>query len=137
MGVGVFIFLLVLMGIPAGISLPIIIGLLFSFGLISISLYRLYSRLQGKGLYWDENGVVVDLKGKKVNWNEIEKIEFYTSKGAKSTVIIPHTLKQDIIQKRHKRIIPPKGFAIDWFGVEKPNDFHKNLVKAWEEKRNL
>ena len=52
------------------------IGLLFSLVFLVYSFYLFRKRVQGKGFYWDEDGIVIDFKGNKVFWDEIEDIRF-------------------------------------------------------------
>ncbi len=67
-----------------------LIMLLFSFLLLGYSFYFLRKRSEGKGFYWDDEGVVIDLKGTKIYWEEIESIQYVTTRGMQSTVIYPH-----------------------------------------------
>ncbi|WP_180260026.1 hypothetical protein [Bacillus cereus] len=53
----------------------------------------------------------------------------------KSTVIYPHYTHHNKIQERHKKWLPTPAHSIDWFFIEKPKDYHKNLMIAWEEKK--
>jgi hypothetical protein len=136
MGSGIIFSLLMLLAIPEGITLPLIAGFLFSLSLICTSLYYLLKRLKGKGIYWDEEGVILNFKGNKVYWYEIEKIEL-KKRGGKSTLIFPHNTYCGTIQKRHHKGLPRTCYAILWFEIENPNEFHKNLIKASEEKGNI
>lgn len=36
--------------------------------------------------------------------------------------------------KRHKKYVPAIGYAIVWFDIEDPNEFHSNLIRAWNQK---
>ncbi|CRK84723.1 hypothetical protein [Neobacillus massiliamazoniensis] len=136
MGVGILFFLMCILAIPTGISFPLILGFLFSFTAIFLGLYDWKNRRKGKGYYWDEEGVVVNFKGNKVYWNEIEKIEFLNRRG-KTTVIYPRYNCQETIMKRHKKYVPAKGYAIVWFDIEDPNEFHSKLIRAWNRKKSL
>ena len=52
----------------------VFISLLFlSFVFLGYCLYLL-KKEKGRGFYWDVKGIVIDLKGNKIYWNEIEKI---------------------------------------------------------------
>ena len=52
-----------------------IFGILFSFVFLGCSIYLWRKRKEGKGYYWDDEGIVIDLKGNKVFWDEIECIK--------------------------------------------------------------
>lgn len=89
------------------------------------------------GFYWDEEGIVVDLNGHKVYWNEIESVQFYENKTislSKSTVIYPHYTHHEKIRIRRKKWMPTTAHSIDWFLIEKAEEFHDHVMKAWEEK---
>lgn len=70
------------------------IGVLYSFVFLGYSIYLWRKRKEGKGYYWDDEGVVFDLQGNKVFWDEIESIKFSNVKGMKSTAIYPHYTNQ-------------------------------------------
>jgi hypothetical protein len=116
-----------------------ILGLIFSLFTVGYSIYLWRKRNEGKGFYWDEEGVVIDLKGSKVYWDEIEEIKFFKSSTThmRSTVIYPHYTNHEKIRMRLKKLLPTPEHSIDWILIEKPKDYHKNLMKVWEEKRNL
>jgi hypothetical protein len=112
-----------------------IIGLIFSFVLLRYSFYLWRNRMEGKGIYWDDEGITIDLKGNKIYWDEIEDIRFYKGRGGKSTVIYPHYTNHEKIRIHHKKMMPVTAHSIEWFLVEKPKEMHNNLMKTWEEKR--
>ncbi|MGE8078831.1 hypothetical protein [Peribacillus loiseleuriae] len=115
-----------------------IVGLFFSFVFLVYSLYLLRKRREGKGFYWDDEGIVIDLKGNKVYWDEIEDIKYFKGRGgaSKSTVIYPHYTNHEKIRIRRKNWMPTTAHSIDWFLIEKPKEMHRNLMKTWEEKSN-
>ncbi|GHI01509.1 hypothetical protein AM1BK_50510 [Neobacillus kokaensis] len=115
--------------------LTFIIGLLFSFGLLGYSFYLLKKRKEGKGIYWDDKGIVFDPNENKVYWYEIEDIKFYKGRGGKSTVIYTHYTNHEKIRLRHKKWLPTTAHSIDWFWIEKPRDMHTNLMKTWKERK--
>jgi hypothetical protein len=136
MGVGILFFSMCISVVPTVICyplvpLPLIFGFLFSFTTFFLGLYFWKNRREGKGYYWDAGGIVVNLKGNKVYWNEIEKIEF-ENRRANQTVIYTRYNSQELI-KRHKRY----QYAIVWFDIEDPKEFHSNLIRAWNRKRSL
>ncbi|MEH7097385.1 hypothetical protein [Neobacillus vireti] len=114
-----------------------IFGLFFSFVFIGYAIYLWIKRNEGKGYYWDDEGVVIDFQGNKVYWDEIEEIKLVKSRLGKSTVIYPHYTNHEKIRIRRKKKMPTPAHSIDWFLIEKPKEFHKNLMKFWEEKCNL
>lgn len=59
-----------------------------------------------------------------MHWYEIEAITYQNFQGSKST----------LISTRYKRWLPTIAHSIYWFSIEKPKDYHKNLMIAWEEK---
>ncbi len=83
----------------------------------------------------DDEGIVVDLHGNKVHWYEIKAITCQNFQGSKSTLISPHYTHHENIRIRYKRWLPTIAHSIYWFSIEKPKDYHKNLMIAWEEKR--
>lgn len=91
--------------------------------------------MEGKGIYWDDEGITIDLKGNKIYWDEIEDIRLYKGRGGKSTVIYPHYTNHEKIRIRHKKMMPVTAHSIEWFLVERPKEMHNNLMKTWEEKR--
>jgi hypothetical protein len=115
-----------------------IFGMIFSFFIIGYSIYLLRKRNEGIGFYWDEEGIVIDLKGNKVYWDEIEEIKFFKSSttNMRSTVIYPHYTNHEKIRIRLKKLLPTPEHSIAWILIEKPKDYHKNLIKVWEEKRS-
>lgn len=121
---------------------PIVSILMFIFSIFTIgsSIYLWRKRNEGKGFYWDDEGIVIDLKGNKVYWDEIEDIQFFESSTisfTKSTVIYPHYTNHEKIRIRRKKWMPTPAHSIDWILIEKPKEYHKNLMKAWNEKNNL
>ncbi|MDA2254373.1 MULTISPECIES: hypothetical protein [Bacillus cereus group] len=97
--------------------------------------YLLKKRRENTVFYWDDEGIIIDLDRNKVFWHEIEDIRFYKTQGMKSTVIYPHYTHHNKIQERRKKWLPTPTHSIDMFFIEKPKDYHKNLIIAWEEKR--
>ncbi|KAB2328364.1 hypothetical protein F7731_25620 [Cytobacillus depressus] len=69
-------------------------------------------------------------------WNEIENIKYYNVRGMKSTVIYPHYTNHEKIRIRRKKWMPTTAHSIDWILIEKPKEYHKNLMKVWEEKKS-
>ncbi|MBU8878841.1 hypothetical protein BGM26_07555 [Bacillus sp. FJAT-29790] len=112
------------------------VGLFFSFVFLGYSFYLLRKRREGKGFYWDDEGIVIDLHGNKVYWDEIESIQYSDVRGMKSTVIYPHYTNHEKIRIRRKKWMPTTAHSIDWFYIEKPKELHKNLMKTWEEKKH-
>lgn len=110
-------------------------GLLGSFVFLGYSFYLLKKRKRGMGFYWDDEGIVIDLNGNKVYWNEIENIKYYNAKGTQSTVIYPYYTNHEKIRIRRKKWMPTNSHSITWFLIESPNEFHENLMKTWEAKK--
>ncbi|MFJ8455437.1 hypothetical protein [Bacillus paramycoides] len=108
----------------------IIPGLFLYYGF-----YLLKKRRANTVFYWDDEGIIIDLDGNKVYWYEIEDIRFYKAQGMKSTVIYPHYTHHNRIQERRKKWLPTTAHSIDWVLIEKPKDYHKNLMLTWEEKK--
>ncbi|MCH6266580.1 hypothetical protein [Neobacillus citreus] len=113
-----------------------IVGLFFSLLFLGYSIYLLRKRRQGKGIYWDNEGIVIDLRGNKVYWEEIESIQYSNVRGMRSTVIYPHYTYHEKVRIRRKKWMPTPAHSIDWFYIEKPKEFHRDLMKTWEEKRH-
>ena len=116
----------------------VFISLLFlAFVFLGYSFYLLSNRKKGNGFYWDDKGIVIDLKGNRIYWNEIEDIKFYKSSitHMRSTVIYPHYTYHEKIRIRRKKFMPTTAHSIDWILIERPKEYHKNLLKSWEEKR--
>lgn len=113
-------------------------GLIFSLFIIGYSILLWRKRNKGKGFYWDDEGIVIDLKGNKVYWDEIEDIKFFKSSttNMRSTVIYPHYTNHEKIRIRLNKLLPTPEHSIDWILIERPKEYHKNLMKVWEEKRN-
>lgn len=116
---------------------PSFIVLIVSVGFLGYSIYLCRKRIEGKGFYWDDEGVVIDLEGNKVYWEEIEDIKYFKGKGDKSTVIYPHYTNHEKIRIRRKKWMPTPAHSINWLLIEKPKEYHKNLMEVWEEKSNL
>lgn len=115
-------------------SFTIFITLIFPFTFIGYAIYLWRKRNDGKGFYWDNEGIVIDLNGNKVYWDEIEKIKLVKGRVGKSTVIYPLYTNHEKIRIRRKKKMPTPAHSIDWFLIEKPKEYHKNLMKTWEEK---
>lgn len=77
------------MALIQGASFTLLNGLILPFTFTGYGIYLWKKRKQGKGFYWDEEGIVIDLNGNKVYWNEIESIKYINARGMKSTVIYP------------------------------------------------
>ncbi|MGF9979699.1 hypothetical protein [Viridibacillus arvi] len=105
-------------------------GLFFSFVFIGYAIYLWKKRNEDKG-------VVIDLEGNKVYWDEIEEIKLVKSRVGKSTVIYPHYTNHEKIRIRRKKKMPTPAHSIEWFLIEKPKEFHKNLMKFWGAKSKL
>lgn len=112
-----------------------IFGLLVGCVFLGYSFYLWRKRIEGNGFYWDDEGVVIDLKGHKVYWNEIEEIKLNKVRG-RATVIFPHYTYIEKIRARRKKWLSTPGLSIEWFLIEKPYEYHKNLMQTWEEKNN-
>ena len=82
----------------------------------------------------DDDEGIVDLHGNKA-WYEIDTITYQNFQGSKSTLISTHYTHHENIRIRYKRWLPTIAHSIYWFSIEKPKDYHKNLMIAWEEKR--
>jgi hypothetical protein len=139
MGMGLIFLFLCFADIRGIIShiFSFIFGLFSSFIFIGYAIYLWRKRNEGKGFYWDDEGVVIDLEGNKVFWDEIEEIKMVKGRLGKSTVIYPHYTNHEKIRIRRKKKMPTPAHSIDWFLIEKPKEFHKNLMQFWEEKYNL
>ncbi|MES9685661.1 hypothetical protein CN514_21155 [Bacillus sp. AFS001701] len=121
------------------------IGLVAFDFLLFWSSYSIFlSRKRGKGVYWDDEGVVVDFKGNKIFWNEIENIEMHKNDNewfTKSTFIRVFIYKEEQVRLRHK--LPLKNIFwrysgnINWIEIEKPKEMHEALVQNWKEKNKL
>ncbi|MGG2027121.1 hypothetical protein AB1282_15590 [Gottfriedia sp. S16(2024)] len=118
----------------------VFIGLLiFIFLLFGDSIKFWNYRKKGIGIYWDEEGVVVDFVGNKIFWDEIENIEFIKTKSSRTTFVRVHYSKEELVRLRHK--LPLKNIfwrysgSIEWFEIEKPKEMHTNLVNYWEKKK--
>lgn len=113
--------------------------MLASFSTLSLgwSFHLWRNRNKGNGFYWDEEGILIDLKGVKVYWEEVESIQL--NDGAyslsKSTVIYPHYTHHEKIRNRRKKWMPTTVHSIEWFLIENPTEFHDHIMKVWEEKR--
>ncbi|MGI2328167.1 hypothetical protein [Planococcus sp. YIM B11945] len=117
-------------------------GLIFIFPLpfIGYAIYLWRKRKEGRGFYWDDEGVVIDLDDNKVYWEEIESIQLYSgykSGLSKATVIHPHYTNHEKIRERRKKWMPTPAHSIDWFMIEKPEEYHESVMKAWGERRHL
>lgn len=122
-------------GIPMHIFV-FCVGLLLSFVFLGYSFYLLRKRVQGKGFYWNDDGIVIDLKGNMVYWDEIEDIRFFKGRGGKSTVIYPHYSNHEKIRIRHKKFMPTTAHSIEWYIIEKPKELHNGLMWLWQERQN-
>lgn len=114
--------------------------LVFPTPFIAYPAYLWRKRKEGKSFYWDEEGIIIDLRGNKVYWDEIEDIRFFRSYYLwfmRSTVIYPHYTHHEKIRARRKKWMPTPAHSIDWILIENPKDYHKNVMKAWEEKRKV
>lgn len=120
--------------LPAAIFLFV-----FSVVLIGYSTYLLQKRRSYQGFYWDDDGVVIDLKGNKILWSEIESITFFKSAvtSTRSTVIHPHYSHHETIRERHKKMMPATSHSVEWFIIEKPKDYHENLIQTWKNRKTF
>ncbi len=87
---GILLFILFIMALRDALSISILV-FIFSFLTIGYSINLWRKRNEGKGFYWDDEGIIIDLKGNKVHWNEIEEIKFFESSivsFSKATVFI-------------------------------------------------
>ncbi len=119
--------------------LSLVMGLL-SASLIGYSMYFWRKRKAGKGFYCDDEGIIIDLKGNKVRWDEIERIQYsenHTVPLSKSTVVYPHYTHHEKIRIRLKKWMPTTAHSIDWFMIEKPREYHEHVMKVWKEKDKL
>jgi hypothetical protein len=137
MAFGTLLCVLDILGLKeGGPSYTLIIGFLFPFVLIGYAIYLLKKRSEGKGFYWDDEGIVIDLNGNKVYWNEIESIKYSKGRTGTSTVIYPHYTNHEKIRIRRNKWMPTTAHSIAWALIENPNEYHENLMKTWEEKRH-
>ncbi|WP_341200991.1 hypothetical protein [Planomicrobium okeanokoites] len=116
------------------------VTLIFPTPFIAYPIYLWRKRKAGKTFYWDEEGIVIDLQGNKIYWDEIEDIRFSQLYGhwfTRSTVIYPHYTHHEKIRERRKKWMPTPGHSIDWILIENPKDYHKNVMQAWKEKQKL
>ena len=134
---GILLFILFIMALMDALIISILM-FIFSTSIIGYSIYLWRKRNEGKGFYWDDEGIVIDLKGNMVYWDEIEDIQFFESSivsFSKSTVIYPHYTNYEKVRIRRKKGMPTPAHSIDWILIEKPKEYHKNLMKVWEEKK--
>ncbi|MGF6949850.1 hypothetical protein QF028_002355 [Neobacillus sp. B4I6] len=75
---GILLFLLSIMALRAAPIVSILM-VIFSTFTIGSSIYLWRKRNEGKGFYWDDEGIVIDLKSNKVYWDEIEDIQLFKS----------------------------------------------------------
>ncbi|MDQ6597874.1 hypothetical protein E2K98_29595 [Bacillus salipaludis] len=134
--VGLLWCILLVLALIQGGSLTLFITLIFPFTFIGYAIYLSRKRNEGKGFYWDDKGIVIDLKGNRVYWEEIEDIKYSNVRGMKSTVIYPHYTNHEKIRIRQGKSLPTPAHLIDWILIEKAKEYHKNLMKVWEEKNN-
>jgi hypothetical protein len=87
--------------------------LLLAFVFLGHAYYLLKKRKEGKAFYWDNEGIVIDLQGNKVYWEEIESIQYSNIRGMKSTVIYPHYTNHEKIRIRRKKWMPTPAHSID------------------------
>lgn len=136
MVVGILLFILCILAFRVSFwSILIFLISAFSIG-SAIHLWR--KRREGKGFYWDEEGVVIDLTGHKVYWHEIEDIQYFkssTESFSRSTVIYPHYTHHEKIRSRRKKWLPTTAHSVDWFLIENPKEYHKNLINEWEQRK--
>ncbi|WP_231620635.1 hypothetical protein [Fictibacillus sp. 7GRE50] len=111
---------------------------IFSVVLIGYSIYLLQKRKSNRGFYWDAEGVVIDLRGNKILWSEIEDITFFKSSvtSTRSSVIYTHYTHHETIRERHKKMMPVTSHSVEWIIIERPKDYHDNLMQAWEKIKN-
>ncbi|MBT2655383.1 hypothetical protein J7E81_09050 [Bacillus sp. ISL-18] len=129
--------LLFILALKEGISFAYMISLIFPFTFIGYGIYLWRKRKEGKGFYWDDEGIVIDLKGNRVYWKEIESIKYSKGRSGTSTVIYPHYTNHEKIRIRRNKWMPTTAYSIAWILIESPNEFHENLIQTWEEKSNL
>jgi hypothetical protein len=134
MTVGLVLCILFVFTLTQGASFTLFITLILPFTFIGFAIYLSRKRNEGKGFYWDDEGIVIDLKGNKVYWEEIEDIKYSNVRGMKSTVIYPHYTNHEKIRIRRGKSLPTPAHSIDWILIEKAKEYHKNLMKVWEEK---
>jgi hypothetical protein len=136
---GILLFILSFLALSAA---PMVSILMFIFSTFTIgySIYLWRKRNEGIGFYWDDEGIVIDLKGNKVYWDEIEDIQFFkssTTSFSRATVIYPHYTNHEKIRIRRKKTLPTPAHSIDWILIEKPQEFHNNLIEVWQGKIKL
>ncbi|WP_142317441.1 hypothetical protein [Bacillus sp. AFS017336] len=105
--------------------------LLFGLFWISCGIWFFKTRINGKGIYYDEEGVVINFKGNKISWQEIEEIK----KQSYPMYITYIFLKNDVVETiriRHRKKSYNKCFSIYWFMISKPRKMHKEIMKCWE-----
>ncbi|PSL36209.1 hypothetical protein B0H99_10730 [Planomicrobium soli] len=119
--------------------LAAISGIFFSILFTGYGIYLWKKRKQGYGFWWDDEGVVIDLNGTKVYWNEIENITLsrgYPNNLLIATVIYPHYTHHEKIRMRRKKWMPTPAHSITWYMIEKPQEFHDLLMNVWAGKRH-
>ncbi|MCP3027735.1 hypothetical protein [Halobacillus sp. A5] len=118
----------------------VVLWLIFTPLFLGYGFYLWRKRIQGKGIYWDEEGVVIDLKGNKIYWNEIEDIRLIKGPPLyimKETVIYPHYTKHEEIRARHNKIMPKTAHSINWFFIESAHKMHGKLKRDWKDDRKV
>ncbi|MDF2556924.1 MAG: hypothetical protein K0R71_752 [Bacillales bacterium] len=135
---GLFFFLLSLMVLIESFTnfaktMSSLGGVIFSIVLFYYTYNLLKMRKEGKGYFWDSEGIVIDFEGNKVYWFEIESIKYFNYKSGRSTVIYPHYSYHEKIRIRRKKRLGTPAHTIDWFTIENSKEFHDNLMKAWED----
>lgn len=136
----IFIYIVALFYSPwQGLGSFLMLTVLFAFfSALSLgcSSYLWRNRKKGNGFYWDEEGILIDLKGAKIYWEEVESIQL--NDGAyglsKSTVIYPHYTHHEKIRSRRKKWMPATAHSIEWYLIEKPAEFHDHIMEVWGEK---
>lgn len=132
---GLFSLLIFILALIDEFSFLFTLFIIFPGLFLYYGFYLLKKRRGNTVFYWDDEGIIIDLDENKVYWHEVEDIRFDKTQGMKSTVIYPHYTHHNKIQERRKKWLPTTAHSIDWFLIEKPRDYHKNLMIAWEQKK--
>lgn len=112
-----------------------VVSLVISLTFTIYGIYLFQMRRQGRHFYWDDEGIVVDLKGNKVYWHEIESISLSNYQGRKATLIYLHYTHHESIRVRFQKMWGTTAYSIDWFFIERGKAYHKGLMKRWEEQQ--
>jgi hypothetical protein len=95
-------------------------------------------RRSGVSVFYDDEGIVINFKGHKILWSEIESIDNFAPDQVRTanSVIRPKVSAYYDIRTRFNKPYAMPAYPISWVMIEHSSKFHDGIIDYWEQYKN-